>query len=218
MSTTHISRPTSHMSRRGYVLMTLPVLAVLATAVVTNLGGGISRDAHAATVNITASMGTEKHLATNICTGGSGADEISGASAGAGGTIAFGTMSLNTGYLRPCSINFGSTNSGTVAMQASAASATFGWTGFAAQGACATKTDTSAKVGIDANVTGSGSSAGTLDCATALNYQSIPTTPTTACQVTGVSSDATCTLTVMVTTGTAAAGSVSNTSLTVNAA
>ncbi|MCW2949830.1 MAG: hypothetical protein JWN41_843, partial [Thermoleophilia bacterium] len=61
-------------------------------------------------------------------------------------------------------------------------------------------------------------SAGTLDCATALNYQSIPTTPTTACQVTGVASDATCTLTVMVTTGLATPSSVSNNSLTVNAA
>ncbi|MCW2950231.1 MAG: hypothetical protein JWN41_1244, partial [Thermoleophilia bacterium] len=167
------------MSLRVRVALFAPCVLLVAAAVVGNAGGRVAARAGAATVNITAAIASEKHLATNICTGGSGANDISGASAGAGGTIAFGTMVTNSGYLRPCSINFGSTNSGTVVMQASAASATFGWTGFAAQGACATKTDTSAKVGIDANVTGSGSSAGTLDCATALNYQSIPTTPTT---------------------------------------
>jgi hypothetical protein len=213
---THTATLAAPRSSRS-ALLALPLVLLVAAAIVTNLGGGLTRDAHAATVNVNGSLGSDKHLATNICTGAS-TGETSGPSAGAGGTIDFGTMVANTAYVRSCTIGFGSTNSATVNMQVNAASATFGWTGFAAQGACSAPVGTTSKVGIDSAASAGGTTNAAIDCVTAGQYQSIPTAATTACSVTGQTTDANCVLTVSVTTGAATAGSVSNSTLTVNAA
>jgi hypothetical protein len=206
------------MPTRQRIAIFAPLALLIVAALFANAGGRVAKNADAATVNVTASVAADKHLATNICTGAS-TGETSGPSAGAGGTIDFGTMVSNTTYTRSCTIGFGSTNSATVNMQVNAASATLGWTApFAAQGACAVPTATNARVGIDAAAAAGGTTNAAIDCATAGQYQSIPTTATTACSVTGQATDATCTLTVLATTGAAGAGTVSNSSLTVNAA
>jgi hypothetical protein len=197
-------------------LLLLPLMLLVAAAVITNMGGGVAPGANAATVNVTGSIGADKHLAASLCTGGT-----AGETAGASGVAAldFTAMTANTSYTRTCQIGFGSTNSASVNMQVNAASATFGWAApWAAQGACAAPTATNSRVGIDAAAAAGGTTNAAIDCATAGQYQSLPTVATTACNVTGQVTDATCTLAIMITTGAATPASVSNSSITVNAA
>jgi hypothetical protein len=198
---------------RQRLLLAAPLLLMIAAALYANAGGGVAKDADAATVNVTASVAADKHLAASLCSGGGESPGASGVAA-----FAFGAMVNNTTYTKPCTIGFGSTNSASVNMQVNAASSFFGWTGFAAQGACAAPTATNARVGIDAAVAGGGTTNAAIDCATAGQYQTLPTVATTACNVTGQTTDATCVLTLMITTGAAGAGSVTANSVTVNAA
>lgn len=203
------------MPMRQRVAIFAPLAILVAAALFANMGGRVAPDADAATVNVTASVAADKHLAASICTGAS-----TGETAGASGvaTMSFGAMTANTAYLRSCTIPFGSTNSASVNMQVNAASSTFGWTGFAVQGACSAPVATTAKVGVDSAASAGGTTNAAIDCATAGQYQTLPTAATTACNVTGQTTDANCVLTLSVTTGAAAVGSVSNSSITVNAA
>ena len=194
-----------------------PLLLLVAAALFVNVGGAVAPDATAASVTVTASVTADKHLAASICTGGT-----AGETAGATGTLAFGGMSANTANTKSCAIGFGSTNSGSVNMVVSAASATFGWAGFSPQGVCATPVNTAAAIGIDSAVSaaaagGTTTAPTTVNCATAGQYQSIATSPATACTVTGQTADATCTLGLSVTTGTAPANASLTGTLTVNA-
>lgn len=193
--------------------MFAPLVLIIAVALVTNAGATLNPSATAATVNISASITAEKHLAATICTGGS-----TGETAGANGTLAFGALAVNTATTRTCSVGFGSTNAGSVAMRVHSASATLGFpVAYTVQGACSAPSATTSKIGIDATATGAGTATGgTVACTTNGHYQSIPTTATNACTQTGSAVQAVCALTISVTTGTASAGGSG--SLTVNVA
>lgn len=201
------------MPRRSRLVFA-PLVLILAAAIVTNLGASLDQSATAATVNVSASITAEKHLAATICTGGS-----TGETAGANGTLAFGALGVNTSTTRTCAVGFGSTNAGSVALRAHSASATLGFpVAYTTQGACSALSATTSKVGIDAEVSGAGTlgTGATVHCPTLNQYQSIPTTATNACTQTGSATNATCALTVSITTGTASAGGSG--ALTVNVA
>ena len=91
-----------------------PLVLLVGAAIVTNLGGGIASDAHAAnSVTVTSTLGSDIHI-TSTC-----------GTAGTDGTLAFGAVVAATTYDSACAIVFGSTQA-TANLQVNGSAANLG--------------------------------------------------------------------------------------------
>lgn len=191
MSAPQPAMPALIGKRKAFMLFA-PLAILLSAAVVTNFGGGVAKDANAATVNVTANV--QSAVTMTPC-----AD------------IGFGNINAGTVYTQPCDVSFGSTNAAsTLNVHASSAGL---FTGFAATGTtCAAVA--AGQLGFRANAAGTATETAGYDC-TSPQARALPTAAFGVCTAPS-GPNLICDMDVVLNTGTVASGARSGT-LTINA-
>jgi hypothetical protein len=183
-------------------LVFAPLVLLVSAAIVTNFGGGIAGDAHAAnTVTVTSSLASDVHI-TSTC-----------GTAGTDGTLAFGAVNAATFYESngspaPCSIIYGSTQA-TTNLQLSSGSASLGWAGFGAKAAGCT-VPAAGTIGIRADSSSTGATEQIPYNCPDGQAAPIPTVAATFCQ-TAAGADSTCDIAIAFNTGAVGAGAKTGT-------
>lgn len=175
---------------RKMLLAFLPLVLLLAAALIANLGVSVIKDAKAAnTVTVSASISSDAAI-TNTC--GTG---------GTDGTLAFGSIAASTPFSSNCPIIFGSSNS-TANLQIITADA-FIWGGFTAPGAVC-KAPAAKEMGLRADSGSTATRVAPFNCA-AGEVRNAPTgAAATICSAASVGLR--CDLTIAGNTGTVGSG------------